>query len=130
MKRAYNFETPLRGELLHFAGKMQALINNEDDERIKDYICDAFDTWNPKLAILHPCHGMLRRGIAYLMASGWKFSIARWGNLGVQAVLQDKNGNYYHSNYDHANGPGITNPAIANLFENDGEIIKPIIRQN
>ena len=128
MKRAYNFENPVRGELLHFAGKLQELLNNEDTERVKDYVCDAFDTWNPKLALLHPCHGMLRRGISYLVEHGWNFTIHRWGDIGVQAIVANPSGEYFHSNYDHKSSDGITSPAIANLFENDGEVIKPIIR--
>jgi hypothetical protein len=115
-----------KGELIHFAVKLQNYIDAENEERVKDYVLDAFDTWNPKMALIHPAHGMLKRAIGFLAKRGWRFAITKWKDIGVQAILVNGNNEWYHSSFDHSKAEPM-NSFTASLFSNNGETIKPVI---
>lgn len=96
----YNFN--LLGNAMSFNSKMIKHIQSNNPLRVKDYICAAFDTFNPSYDPSdHPCWDTISQGVKYLKSLGWKVFPAKDIRGNIQIFLKAPTGEYYHSHYNY-----------------------------
>ena len=93
----YNFD--LLGHILSFNSKLHKHILANNPDRVKDYLCKAYDTISPANPKAHPCWDHIREGVKFLEAKGWKVGAAPWKELGKQLIIISPDGAYYHSKF-------------------------------
>ena len=91
----------LMGTAMGFNVKLLKHINAGDAERIKDYLCAAFDGKDPLNFDTHPCSDMIRAGIDLIKSKGWKVYVGKWKTIGDQLIVVSPEGKYYHSKFEH-----------------------------
>lgn len=89
------------GACLGFQMKLLKVICDEDEARVKDYLCAAFSGYNPIYKSTHPCDDAICKGISFLVSRGWKVGTAEWKTIGIQLVCISPKDEYFHSNYNH-----------------------------
>lgn len=90
------------GHVMGFEMKIKKHLESRNAERVKDYLCAAFNTWNPKNAENHPCIEFIREGQAFLKEEGWKVGLYNWGEeKGVQYTCVSPNDEWYRSHYEY-----------------------------
>ena len=95
----YNFS--LLGNCMSFNMKVMKHMEQNNPERVKDYICAAYDSFNPDNFNQHPCAEILRDANKFLRSKGWKVGMGIWKNIGNQIIVISPNNDYYHSKYNH-----------------------------
>lgn len=97
-----NINFNLLGESMSFNAKLLKHINAENPERVKDYLCAGFDSFNPKNIKCHPCLEMIRYAENFMRDKGWKCGLYNWGpEKGVQYTCVSPNDEWYRSHYQH-----------------------------
>lgn len=91
------------GAVMSFNMKIAKHVGSGNCNRVKDYICSAYDTFNPSRGTYknHPCFEMISKGVDFLKARGWKVAVAPWKEIGEQVIVMSPEGDYYHSKFDH-----------------------------
>lgn len=107
MKKDYIFNgaVPVTFDMvMGFDLKIRKHIENNNPDRVKDYLCKAYDTFNPssKTYKNHPCFEFISEGLEFLKRNGWITKISTWGGEGRQLTLVSPDGSYYCSHYDHS----------------------------
>lgn len=98
-----NFNTI--GNILGLQTKLLKHMANDDPERVKDYVCAAFDNWNPMDAGNHPCVKILTEAQTFLKEHGWQCGTSDWGEgKGLQVTCVSPEDNWYRSHYNHQKG--------------------------
>jgi len=93
----YNFH--LFGNILSFNSKLMKHMGNRNCERLKDYICAAYNTFDPANHAAHPCYSVLKDAIKLIKGHGWRVAVCDYKDQGKQIVVISPNGDYYHSNF-------------------------------
>lgn len=89
------------GHSMGYKIKVIKHMNARNCDRVKDYICAGYDTFNPNCPKEHPCWDVIEDGINLLLAEGWKVGTGEWKNIGKQVIIESPDGGYYHSRYNH-----------------------------
>lgn len=91
------------GHVMNVNMKIAKHVSARNCNRVKDYICSAYDTFNPSKETYknHPCFEMLSKGVDFLKTCGWKVGVAPWKEIGEQVIIVSPDGDYYHSKFDH-----------------------------
>lgn len=58
------------GNAMGFNEKIKTHLKNQDCDRLKDYICAAYDTFNPEKAEDYPCFEPINEAIQFLKTRG------------------------------------------------------------
>jgi len=97
----YDFN--LLGNSMSFISKLRKHLYAGDCERVKDYLCAAYDTFNPspETIKLHPCFDLIQDAIKFIKSKGWEVGSGSWGNIGCQLTIISPAGEYYHSKFKH-----------------------------
>lgn len=95
----YNFS--MLGNCMSFNTKVLKHIEQNNPERVKDYVCAAYDTFNPDHFKDHPCFEILKDANKYLRSKGWKVAMGNWKSIGNQIIIISPDGRYYHSKFQH-----------------------------
>lgn len=96
----YNFNNI--EEKMSFRNKLAKHVDANDCIKIKDYICTAYDSFNPENFEEHPCFdSMLNAFKKILKPNGWKVGTMNWKDKGIQLVVTSPDNEYYRSHFDH-----------------------------
>lgn len=97
-----NMNFNLFGQCMAFNLKLIKHREAGNCEKTKDYICAAFDTFNPVEYKNHPCWEQIHESIEFLKSQGWKVRYMDWKDQGKQIVCVSPNEIYYRSKYNHS----------------------------
>lgn len=89
------------GTAMGFQMKVMKHMESNNPEKVKDYMCAAYDTVNPETAANHPCIDIIREAKKFLENNGWKVGTMAWKDQGVQLVCISPDGSFYRSHYQH-----------------------------
>lgn len=90
------------GTCFSFNCKLKAHIEAENENRVKDYICEGYTYYNPSKNIsYHPCFDMIKEGVQLLKNKGWRIYPAKSKEWGIQIYLESPEGKIYHSHYNY-----------------------------
>ena len=94
------YDFSLVGNVLSFNVKMMKHIESDNLDRVKDYLCSAFDTFDPIEKQSHPCLEIIKEGVNLLVSNGWNVGVTEWKDIGRQLVIISPDDKYYHSAYE------------------------------
>ena len=63
---AYKDPEIVEGQVNHFREHIRKHIASRDEKRIREYILRAFDSWSPKVALVHPALMYIAEGMKVL----------------------------------------------------------------
>ena len=96
------YDFSMLGNCVSFIAKVQKHVNDKNCERLKDYICAAYDAHNPEIYKEHPCFDIIDKAIKdILRPNGWKVKVGTWKSIGKQIIIISPAEEYFHSKYEH-----------------------------
>lgn len=90
------------GVCTSFVVKMKRHLDSKNEERLKDYICAAYNTFNPFDMEKHPCYDtIIKPSIQFLREKGWIVYQDEWKKLWIQVIVISPTKRYYHSSFKY-----------------------------
>lgn len=95
----YNFSN--LGHCMSLNSKLIKHMKDKNYPRLKDYICVAFDTFDPVNAKNHPCFDILNTAVKMIQDNGWSVGVGEYKDIGKQMIVVSPEKHYYHSKFNH-----------------------------
>ena len=90
------------GNCISFQLKVNKHMTANNPERVKDYLCKAFENFDPGDCQHHPCSQIIGDAVKYLNKMGWQAGIIDWGNdIGAQFTCVSPRNEWYRSHFNH-----------------------------
>ena len=92
-------------------GKLEKHAGAENCHRIKDYLCHLGTIYDPENLVKgNEVYEFIGdRLLPVLHKYGWWIGVGEWKTLGLQIIVNDNKGCYYHSSFNH-NGSVVNEP--------------------
>lgn len=86
-------------ERINYRRDLIKQVENGNEDRIKDFICAAFDTIDPIDPGQHPCWDEIGYAFNFLRSKAWKIYPAKDKNGVIQVYLESPKNEFFHSHY-------------------------------
>lgn len=86
---------------LAFETNLDRHITANDSERVGEYLCRAYDDFDPSFYSNHPCFWIISDAVKYLNKMGWTVDVCDCGEDDIQITCDSPDGKRYRSRFSY-----------------------------